>query len=54
MQQKPRFNEISKCQKRKDERDLFGGTIIRMGKKLGIETETTQRIYTILNKKLMI
>lgn len=38
---------------KKDERDLFGGTIIRMGKKLRIGTETAERIYLTINKKLM-
>ncbi len=35
-----------------DERDLFGGTIIRMGIESGIPTETTKQIYdSIQNKK---
>jgi 2-dehydropantoate 2-reductase len=28
-----------------DERDLFGGTIIRLGRELGVKTETTEMIY---------
>ncbi|MDD5674389.1 MAG: ketopantoate reductase family protein [Chitinivibrionales bacterium] len=35
----------------KDERDLFGGAIIRMGKELNIKTETTKMIYDSLQKK---
>jgi 2-dehydropantoate 2-reductase len=36
---------------KKDERDLFGGTIIRMGKNLEIKTESTEVIYKIMNEK---
>lgn len=35
---------------KKDERDLFGGAIIRMGEELGINTETTKMIYELLQK----
>jgi 2-dehydropantoate 2-reductase len=35
---------------KKDERDLFGGAIIRMGEQLGINTETTEMIYELLQK----
>jgi len=35
---------------KKDERDLFGGAIIRMGEQLGINTETTEMIYEYLQK----
>jgi 2-dehydropantoate 2-reductase len=34
-----------------DERDLFGGTIIRMGIESGIATETTKEIYESIQKK---
>lgn len=37
-----------------DERDLFGGTIIRMGDKLGINTRTTKIIYDSLQKKKVL
>jgi 2-dehydropantoate 2-reductase len=33
-----------------DERDLFGGTVIRFGEKLGIKTETTKLIYDSIQK----
>ena len=33
---------------KKDERDLFGGAIIRMGEQLGINTEITKMIYEYL------
>jgi len=33
-----------------DERDLFGGTVIRMGKESGIPTPATEFIYSILEK----
>jgi len=34
-----------------DERDLFGGTIIRMGIESGIPTEKTKEIYESIQKK---
>jgi len=34
-----------------DERDLFGGSILRLGKELGISTERTNEIYKSINKK---
>lgn len=36
---------------RPDERDLFGGTIIRLGKKLGIPTPAADFIYSELQKQ---
>lgn len=33
-----------------DERDLFGGTIIRLGKELGVHTPSTEYIYSELNR----
>lgn len=35
---------------KKDERDLFGGAIIRMGEQLGMNTEITKMIYGYLQK----
>lgn len=32
-----------------DERDLFGGTVLRMGKQLGLSTPVTQEIFEKLN-----
>jgi 2-dehydropantoate 2-reductase len=37
--------------KKPDERDLFGGTIIRLGESLGVETPATRNIYGELQKK---
>ncbi len=37
-----------------DERDLFGGTILRMGEKLKVKTETTKKIYDSIQKKKVI
>lgn len=37
-----------------DERDLFGGTIIRMGLENGISTEMTKKIYESINAKKKI
>lgn len=34
-----------------DERDLFGGTILRMGKELGIPVEATEGIYRLLSEQ---
>jgi 2-dehydropantoate 2-reductase len=34
---------------RLDERDLFGGTILRLGKRLGIDTPVTQELWDMLN-----
>lgn len=33
-----------------DERDLFGGTIIRMGNELGIAVDTTKEVYCFINE----
>ncbi len=35
-------------QSKKDERDCFGGTVMRFGKSLGISTEMTERYYSML------
>ena len=32
-----------------DERDIFGGTIIRMGKEFGISVKTTEEVYGFIN-----
>jgi 2-dehydropantoate 2-reductase len=37
-----------------DERDLFGGTIIRMGAEAGVKTETTEKIYESIQSKKSI
>jgi 2-dehydropantoate 2-reductase len=34
-----------------DERDLFGGAILRIGKQLGVETPATQELWDILRKR---
>lgn len=34
-----------------DERDLFGGAVIRMGEEFGIPTDTTRKIYESIQKK---
>lgn len=34
-----------------DERDLFGGTILRLGEVLEVETPVTQELWEILNRK---
>ncbi|KKM94520.1 hypothetical protein LCGC14_1197450, partial [marine sediment metagenome] len=51
------YSEIkTSCQRdvekgKKNEGDLFGGAIIRLGKELGVPTPTTASIYNILNNK---
>ncbi len=35
---------------KRNEGDLFGGAIVRMGEQLGIDTETTKMIYGLLQK----
>jgi 2-dehydropantoate 2-reductase len=39
---------------RPDERDLFGGAIIRMGQQYGIKTETTKMIYDSIQKNKIV
>jgi len=34
-----------------DERDLFGATILHLGKQLGVETPATQALWEILNRR---
>ncbi|MBN1397211.1 MAG: 2-dehydropantoate 2-reductase [Bacteroidetes bacterium] len=52
---KTSFQRDYKKKDKPDERDIFGGTIIRLGEQLGIKTETTKMIYnSIQNKKTII
>jgi 2-dehydropantoate 2-reductase len=39
--------------KQKNEGELFGGTIIRMGKETGVETDTAARLYSDIQKRLV-
>lgn len=48
---KTSFQRDYEIKNKPDERDLFGGTILRLGKEYGIETGTTQMIYDSLVKK---
>jgi 2-dehydropantoate 2-reductase len=34
-----------------DERDLFGGTVIRLGEKFGVRTDTTRTLFDAINRK---
>lgn len=36
---------------KQDERDLFGGTVIRLGRELGTDTSTTEKVYTLITKQ---
>lgn len=38
--------------RKNDERDLFGGTVIRMGRDLGVKTEATEFVYNMMRKNL--
>lgn len=40
--------------KLRNEGELFGGTIIRMGKETGVETDTAERLYNDIQKRLVI
>lgn len=48
---KTSFQRDYKIKGKTDERDIFGGTIIRMGKQFGVKTETTKMIYDSIQKK---
>jgi 2-dehydropantoate 2-reductase len=37
-----------------DERDIFGGTIIKLGEQLGLKTETTKMIYNSIQENKII
>lgn len=45
---KTSFQRDIEKHKAQDERDLFGATIMRLGKKLGVETPVTERYHTAL------
>ena len=47
-QTKTSFQRDYEIKNKPDERDLFGGTIIRLGNEYGIATNTTQMIYKAL------
>lgn len=51
---KTSFQRNFKDSKKPDERDLFGGTIIRMGKEYGVSTDMTRQIYDSIQKKKII
>ena len=48
---KTSFQRDFEIREKPDERDLFGGAIIRMGEELEISTETTRMIYDSLSEK---
>ena len=47
---KTSFQRDFENMERQDERDLFGGTILRMSQQLGCESPVTQRIYSKLHQ----
>jgi len=48
---KTSFQRDFEIKDKPDERDLFGGTVIRMGKELGVLVEATEFIYNALQRK---
>jgi 2-dehydropantoate 2-reductase len=51
---KTSFQRDYENRRKPDERDLFGGTVIRLGKELGIKTEATKEIYDSIEKNKSI
>lgn len=51
---KTSFQRDYEIREKSDERDLFGGAIVRMGKQFEIRTETTRMIYDSIQKKKII
>ena len=51
---KTSFQRDYKQKDKDDERDLFGGTIVRMGKQFGVKTNTTSSIYDLLQRNTSI
>jgi len=51
---KTSFQRDYENKEKPDERDIFGGTIIRLGEQLGINTETTKMIYNSIQKNKII
>jgi 2-dehydropantoate 2-reductase len=47
---KTSFQRDYENREKPDERDIFGGTIIRLGEQLGIKTETTKMIYKLIQE----
>jgi 2-dehydropantoate 2-reductase len=48
---KTSFQRDFECVNKPDERDLFGGTILRLGKRLAIDTPVTQELWDLLNRR---
>jgi 2-dehydropantoate 2-reductase len=48
---KTSFQRDFEIKGRPDERDLFGGTIVRLGKQYGIGTEATRKIFDSIQKQ---
>lgn len=48
---KTSFQRDFENKEKPDERDLFGGTIIRMGNELGVLTNATKEIYNLIQRK---
>lgn len=48
---KTSFQRDFESMNKPDERDLFGGTILRLGKRLDVDTPTTKELWDLLNQK---
>jgi len=48
---KTSFQRDFECLDKPDERDLFGGTILRLGKRFGIDTPVTSELWDLLNNR---
>jgi 2-dehydropantoate 2-reductase len=48
---KTSFQRDFECVNKPDERDLFGGTILRLGRRLEIDTPVTQELWDLLNRR---
>jgi 2-dehydropantoate 2-reductase len=48
---KTSFQRDFECAGKPDERDLFGATILHLGKQLGVGTPVTQELWEILNRR---
>ncbi len=51
---KTSFQRDYEIRDKNDERDLFGGAVIQMGKQFGIKTETTEMVYDLIQKNKSI
>jgi 2-dehydropantoate 2-reductase len=51
---KTSFQRDYEIKDKKDERDLFGGTVIKMGKYCGVKTEATEKVYALIQSNKIL